>query len=287
MNFGIGAGFVLSSAVGILGYRRGFLSKGGVFGAILTGTPILGFGGTLWGFLLVAFFFSSSLLSHIRSPAKILLADKFQKGSRRDLGQALANGGWAAVLAIAFGIWHAQLIFFPFVGAIATVTADTWATEIGVLSKEPPRLITNGRIVPTGTSGGLTVLGTLCALSGAALIGVLAVTMAPIFRLVPWWNVPALGEIGLPSSGFSLIFLSSLSGLAGSLADSLLGATCQAIYYCDFDRKETERPIHACGRRTRRLRGYSWMENDMVNFLSSILGSSFAVLLAALLTRLS
>ena len=58
--------------------------------------------------------------------------------------------------------------------ALATVTADTWATELGTLSKNPPRMITTGRVVPVGTSGGISVMDTVVSLSGGLFIGVIA-----------------------------------------------------------------------------------------------------------------
>jgi uncharacterized membrane protein len=74
-----------------------------------------------------------------------------------------------------------------------------------------------------------------------------------------------------------------MSGAAGSAIDSLMGATIQQIYYCDTCAKETERKLHRCGTITRPLRGWSWMNNDLVNLLSSLGGGLVAVLLAMLL----
>ena len=75
------------------------LSAGGVLGAAIVGTTVFGFGGWVRGLVLIAFFASSSLLSHYRDAQKAGLAEKFAKGNRRDLAQTLANGGLAALLA--------------------------------------------------------------------------------------------------------------------------------------------------------------------------------------------
>ena len=86
-------GLALSSLVAWAGYRREALSLSGAAGAVLVGTMIWGLGGWPWGVTLISFFVLSSLLSHYKAGAKAQVADKFAKGSRRDLGQALANGG--------------------------------------------------------------------------------------------------------------------------------------------------------------------------------------------------
>jgi uncharacterized membrane protein len=152
---------------------------------------------------------------------------------------------------------------------MATVNADTWATELGVLSKQPPRLITSGQTVAVGSSGGITTLGTSVSFCGALLIGVLAFAATAAAALFPNWIYPVSGAA-------FLIPIAGLSGLLGSLFDSLLGATVQAIYYCDFDQKETESARHRCGRETRLVRGWRWLNNDWVNLFASVVGSAIA-----------
>lgn len=262
--FELGGGFVLSLSIGAAGYKRGALSGSGVVGALITGTLIFGLGGWEWGTLLIVFFVSSSALSFYRSRDKRELAEKFAKGHRRDLGQALANGGLAALLAVLFLIWPHPLWFFACAGAMAAVNADTWATELGVLSVLPPRLITTGRRVEVGASGGVTWLGTWASLGGALIIGL----VGGLWLLV-------LGQ-GWAGAG-ALVLAATVGGLAGSLVDSLLGATVQAIYWCDACQKETERVTHRCGTETRLLRGHRWLGNDLVNFVASAVGALAAV----------
>jgi uncharacterized membrane protein len=90
-------GLVLSLAISLVAYRQRMLSGHGVVGAVVTGTLTFGMGGWLWGWLLVVFFVSSSLLSRYRSADKAAVQARFAKGGRRDLGQVLANGGVGAL----------------------------------------------------------------------------------------------------------------------------------------------------------------------------------------------
>lgn len=269
-------GLVLSLLIAFLAYRRDSLSQSGAVGALVVGTLIFGLGGRVWGVLLAVFFISSSLLSHFKEREKAAVAEKFEKGHRRDMGQVLANGGLGALIAALSVVVPASAIpagtwFFLFLGVMATVTADTWATELGTLSKGAPRLITNGRAVEVGTSGGVSPLGTGVSFAGGLLIGLTAGLLAPVAGLLPW------------SAALPLAFIGALSGAAGSLIDSLLGATVQQIYYCDTCQKETERNLHRCGTTTRPLRGWAWMHNDMVNLISSLGGGLVAVGLGVVL----
>lgn len=258
----IAAGLALSLAIGAAAYRRGSLTRGGWLGAVITGTSTFGFGGWSWGLTLIAFFVSSSLLSHFRQSYKQrVVGEKFEKGGRRDFWQALANGGVGGLLALLYALGgEPPLLLAAFAGVMATVNADTWATELGVLNRRPPRLITTLRPVPPGTSGGVSPLGLLATLAGAALVG--AVLSGVL-----------LAERGLWQPGLLLAAL--LGGLAGSLFDSLLGATLQALYRT-ADGEETERTHDRSGAPNQPLRGLAWMNNDLVNLISSLAGGLVA-----------
>jgi uncharacterized protein (TIGR00297 family) len=261
-------GIILSTLIGAAAYWRGSLTPSGWAGAIITGTLTFGFGGWAWGLTLIAFFLSSSALSHFRQARKQAIAgEKFEKGGRRDLAQTMANGGVGAALALAYGLGGAPItLLAAFAGVMATVTADTWATELGVLSRRPPRILTSWQTVEPGTSGAITAFGTLASGAGALLIGVTLVLLEAIElgAWQPWLLAAALA-----------------GGLAGSLADSLLGATVQAIYQSPTG--ETERRVTRDGTPNPTLRGWPWMNNDLVNLLSSIVGGLVAVGVAGLI----
>lgn len=50
---------------------------------------------------------------------------------------------------------------------------DTLASELGILARSKPRLITTFRVVPPGTNGGVTVFGTMASVVGGGFIGML------------------------------------------------------------------------------------------------------------------
>jgi len=257
-------GVVWAAVIAWTAYQTRSLSLSGALAAWLEGSIILGLGGWAWGVLLMAFFIPSSALSRWARARKARVAEKFSKGSQRDAGQVLANGGLAALLALVAGLHRGDsvLLWVAFAAALATATADTWATEIGVLYARPRHVLT-ARPVPPGTSGGVSPLGWLAAILGAGLLAGLAAWLAPP---------------GAAPERVALAVL--LGGVVGSGVDSVLGATVQAMFYCPHCEKETEQhPRHRCGTPTTFLRGWRWMNNDVVNALAIASGAAVAVLI--------
>jgi uncharacterized protein (TIGR00297 family) len=243
-------------------YRLGALSRNGAFAAVLVGAVVLGLGGWQWAVLLLVFFISSSALTRLFRGRKAGLEQKYAKSGQRDAGQVLGNGALPALFAgfhVAFPA--AAWPWLGFAAALAAVNADTWATELGALNPGPPRLITDLRKpVEPGTSGGVSAWGTAAALAGAALIGLLAALLSP-------------------TDHWPLFLLVTASGFLGSLFDSLLGATVQAMYYCPTDKKVTEQhPLHTCGTQTDYRRGWKWLDNDRVNLACGAFAAAAAIL---------
>jgi len=260
-------GLLFAALIAFGAYRAHSLSRSGAWGAFLEGTIIFGLGGWRWAVLLLTFFITSSVLTHLFTKRKADLSEKFDKGGQRDLGQVLANGGIASIFAgLYFFFPQASWTWIGFAASLAAVNADTWATEIGVLNPTMPRLLTSWKPVERGTSGGVSLYGTLAAAGGSAVVSVLAVLFIPPTFLI---RTPTI----------LLFLLITLAGLAGSIFDSLLGATVQAIYRCPHCDKETERhPLHTCGTETVQIRGWKWLNNDLVNTgcaaLAAIIGMS-------------
>ena len=265
-------GFTLSLLIGWIAYRRRSLNRSGVLGAVIVGATTFGLGGLSWAMVVVAFFVTSSWLTHYRIDQKREAAAEFAKaGGSRDFAQVMANGGAAVLLAIAGAFWapFASLTFAAFIGAMATATADTWATELGLLSREKPRLITTWQETRAGENGAVSALGLTAAATGALFIGSVALLGSFVEGL--FGDAMVRAPTWMPTTAL-------IAGWLGSVVDSLLGATLQAAYYCAPDDKYTEKPVHSCGRPAIHVRGLGWMNNDAVNFLSSVAGAVTAVL---------
>ncbi len=253
-------GLALGSVISYLGWRARMLDASGAVAAALLGTIVFGLGGWQWAALLIVFFYTSSSLSKSFKARKVQYNADYAKGDRRDAGQVAANGAIAAALVVLHQLTPgAAWPWIGFGGSLAAANADTWATELGVLAGTRPRLITNfKRLVDTGASGGISMAGTLAALGGSLLIAVCAVLLGPS---LDWRDVVAI----------------AVGGLAGSIADSILGATVQAIYYCPEDKRETEKhPLHSCGTPTTLVRGWRWVNNDWVNGACTATGALLA-----------
>jgi len=255
-------GFLIALGISFISLKVGFLSTSGGIGACILGTVVFGLGGFSWAVVLMGFFVSSSILSKLFKNKKKKLDEKFSKGSKRDIWQVWANGGVAGLFVIAHAIMPDQIWpWLAFCGSIAAVNADTWATEIGVLSKKTPINIVSRISIERGSSGGVSFLGSFAALLASLFIAIPGVLLLPVEftndTSSPWFLFAAI----------------SIAGLSGSFVDSFLGATIQAIYYCSECDKETEKhPLHICGNKTVFKRGWKWLNNDWVNTFCAITG---------------
>jgi uncharacterized protein (TIGR00297 family) len=249
----------IASALAACGARRlRALSRTGAIAAFVVGTAAV-VAGWSWAALLIAYFVAATTLSKLGEGKKTKrIGSIVDKGDERDATQVFANGGIFAIAALAGLITHSPAWFAIGVGALAASAADTWATEVGTLVGKEPVSIISGRRVPAGTSGGITLAGSVAGVAGALFV-------AAGTALARWPVTFAAVALG---------------GIAGALSDSLLGATLQSRRWCDACEKPTERLAHDCGNRTRRIGGVSGLDNDAVNAICSVVGALITLLLS-------
>jgi uncharacterized protein (TIGR00297 family) len=244
-----------------------FLNNSGATATFLLGTTIFGIGGMAWTVPLLTFYILSSILSKLGKKRKAKFDLVFEKGSQRDAGQVYANGGIAWILMVIYSLTNDPAIFFAYLGTLAAVQADTWATEIGTMWPNPKAwLVTTFKEVPVGTSGGVSVPGT-----SGAFLGSLFICASAMLAEGKW-----LAQFGLLQS----LLLIGFSGLLASLVDSFFGATVQAQYFDPIREKVTER-THSLSPdgimvENRLLKGVPFVNNDLVNTLCALSGSALA-----------
>jgi len=262
-------GGILAAIAAVISWGLRWLKGSGALAAFILGLVVFGLGGLSWAYVLLAFFVTSSLLSILFKNKKEQVEKSYEKSSRRDAGQVFANGAIAGLFVVAHVFFpDSRLTWTGFVAALAAANADTWATELGILSKHDPILITNGKPVTAGTSGAVSLTGMIGAVLGSAVVVLVAWFFWPgaVMPARVWWIPVVL-----------------FCGWVGSLVDSWLGARFQTIYFCPACQKETEREIaHGCGTATVYLRGWRWMDNDWVNLLCTCVSALLALLLMLL-----
>ncbi len=231
--------------------RRGFLAS------LAVGYPILLGGGVRWFVIVATFFVLGVGFTWYRYEYKKSIGSAQEKGGTRNWPNILANGGVAALLGLGEFLGGGLVFSVLYVGAVSAAASDTVATELGLLNRSPPRLITDlRRAVSPGTSGGVSPMGIAGTLLASALIGVVAA---------------ALGV----ASGLQAPYVVAVSisgGIIGSLADSVAGATFQRKSYCVVCGKPSENLLH-CGEPTRYSSGLRFVDNHVVNVLATVFGA--------------
>lgn len=250
-------GLLFSLLIAAFSLWRGSLTRSGALAALGIGTAIYLGGGGAFYLCLLTFFVTSTLLGKVGKRRKAQLKREFEKGDTRDARQALSNGGVAAACALGALLLPHPAWTGAFLGALATANGDTWATELGTLSRREPFSLTRFRRVPRGTSGAVSPLGMLATAGGGLAIGLCAAGHARSFGL----------------STLALLLLGTSCGVLGSLVDSLLGATLQAGYRCETCQVATEGALHHCGTRCDLTRGLAGFDNDLVNLTATFAGA--------------
>ena len=264
-------GLVFSTALGGVGYLRKSLSLSGFCTFIVLGSLLFVGGGWAWYLLLTASFSATVIVTTYKHEEKRHIQEIVAKPGPRDWSQVTANMGIIAAAAALNVVYPHPKWFVVCLGAGAASAADTWATEVGVLSPAP-RLISNWRVVTPGTSGAVSGLGVLTAVLASVFVPVIGVMLFTLFSSK--WDTPA--TLAMMVSG-------SIGGLIGVGVDSVLGATLQATYYCSTCHKQTEQTIHRCGTVTDPVKGWKWLNNELVNFLCTMAGALTAIAVYSLL----
>ena len=231
--------------------RRGFLAS------LAVGYPILLGGGWRWFVIVATFFVLGVAFTWYRYEYKKSIGSAQEKGGTRNWPNILANGGVAALLGLGEFLGGGLVFSVLYVGAVSAAASDTVATELGLLNRAPPRLVTDPRrVVSPGTSGGVSPMG----IAGTILASLLIGAVAALLGVASGLQAPYV------------VAVSVAGGVVGSLADSVAGATFQRKSYCTICGKPSENLVH-CGEPTRYSSGLGFVDNHVVNVFATVFGA--------------
>ncbi|KHJ33030.1 putative integral membrane protein duf92 [Erysiphe necator] len=226
-------------------WSRATLTHAGIVAAILTAGAHAIHPWNLPFGLLITFFLAGTRVTKIKHDLKskltIQASGDVGKESSRTHVQVFANSGVASVLSILHTYvlkqrgenmchpWPGSLLFIGIVANYAAVAADTFSSELGILSKSRPRLITSLRLrkVPPGTNGGVTSMGLAAAFLGSFIIVLTSILLTPFCQFSRPVNMKDSYRAWTFADKLWFLILMTLWGALGSLLDSFLGGWLQ------------------------------------------------------------
>lgn len=253
-------GIIISGLIATLAYMKKSLTQDGLWMAMLLGTLMYVFGGILVWASLIAFFISSSLLTKLHEKK-----DK-ETSKGRNYMQVISNALVATICSVIYYVTALDIFLVAAIVSIATSNSDTWASEIGALSKGKTKYIVNFKLAPKGVSGAISSLGTFASLVGALFIALVFIILALLLQTFEVSNILYDGLIIM------------LGGFLGSLIDSYLGGLIQAKYKGVISGTITEKKWLP-DEKVVLASGFALITNDAVNFLSGLLSSVLMILL--------
>lgn len=249
-------------------YQMNKLTRSGAFAAFVLGFIVLGFGHLLFYILMLSFLFSSLLINKVILRLIPNIKESVKEHEPRRWVNVLANGSWLGIASILYAFNPSNLIIALAIISMATATADTWASEIGMLSLETPWTIIKRQTMTMGLSGGVTWLGLMASLMGSLFITLVSL---PVIIQMSGWTLLT----------FVLSVFFTFVGFAGSLVDSILGELFQAKF------KTTSHEIVEIMHHSSDvlISGVRWMDNHMVNFFSNVITIALFTPLYTVLVR--
>lgn len=231
---------------------NGLLTYTGGIAALILGTTVFYLNGPIAFGAVIFFFITSAILEHYHKKPK---TDKV-----KTFAQVIENGLPFILFSIMYYATGSEIALICEFAAIAGATADTWSSGLGYFSKEKVRSILTLKPIPKGESGGITGLGTAGAVFGALFIAMFS------------------GLLG----GTNIIIRVAIVfffGVFTSVLDSLFGILLQVKYYNEKTGEMLEKKPKSM-RGIRRVSGYDFINNEMVNFLTVMISSLLAGMVA-------
>lgn len=256
---------ILTPLIIAAAYKKRALTLGGVLLATVVDLCIsLSLGN--FGFTVLLTFFVGSVAvdkfkKYYKRKTDKYEVDREKRGDCRDSVQVLANGAIASICAVVYFFSGEHFLILAFASAIAEAFADSAASGVGITSSCVYDIFRRERC-ESGISGGMSLIGTAASLIAAAITASVAL---------------AFGALTITEA-----LIVTAAAFFGAVFDSFLGSLAQVKYKCTVCSEIVEKEEH-CGSKTVHYRGVRIINNDVVNFLSTLVSAALAALIFILI----
>mmetsp|Transcript_20669 Transcript_20669/g.26672 ORF Transcript_20669/g.26672 Transcript_20669/m.26672 type:complete len:296 (+) Transcript_20669:174-1061(+) len=236
-------GSILATLLALRAVKKKSLTLAGATAGFAVGFVLVSTG--LRGLTLFFFYQIGSWATKYKQTIKMKLDQTVATASVRGATQVLAVSVTAVVLSL-YHVWRfgaeqeldfdksfeASAVSAAILAQHAVSLGDTLASELGMATATPQKMVRlvlpPFSLVPPGTNGGVTVLGTIWSILGGCLCSLFTLAMDSLSGILPTDDVFAYMA--------RVVFFGALCGGLGSLLDSILGASVQITYW-DEERK--------------------------------------------------
>lgn len=256
-SLGLFVYLLVATIILLAAYRYGSITEDGMVAAELTAITLYTLGGAWLGISLLVFFVLGSLVSKIKNKNKIEAESLQDDEEARNWRQVLSNSLPACIIAwVYYMVPGKEIILLPAFAMFSAAAADTFSSELGMLSKGRTFNILTGKTMASGLSGGVTWLGLLSGLLGSSILSFFA----------------------LPQFGPKGMFYVFILGFLGTIFDSVIGIALQSKYLG----KDGVLQDKAMNIYDKPIKGLKAITNNAVNFITlslvTIVGQLFCLL---------
>lgn len=241
---------IISTMILATAYKVKSITPDGIVAAFLTAITLYALGGPWIGISLLVFFILGSGVSKLKNQEKIQSELLQEDSGPRNWKQVLSNSLPACILVwLAYIYPEKEYLLLPAFAVFSAAAADTFSSEIGMMTKGRVFNILNGKPMASGLSGGVSFMGLGAGILGSILLSVFA--------------LPQFGLIGM--------VIIAILGFIGTIMDSIIGVVLQRKYIGSQGQLQ-DKPTDLQGKPEKGLR---IITNNAVNFITLILVSLY------------
>ena len=221
--------------LGIFSYIENILDLKGAIASFFVGLIVGLIGDIYWLLALILYLVVAYSVTKVKYSIKKKWGVAQGKKGERGWRNVIANGITPVTGVLLAPLYGYSLAAYIYIIAISIASADSFASEIGVLSRKDPILsIPPFRRVKRGYDGGVSLLGFLASIAGAIIpVFFCFFLLTPLYTTVAILGIDPAKHV-YPATPMAFA-IPVVIGILGAYIDSILGAIWQQRGYLNND----------------------------------------------------